>query len=49
MLLDELISSRYPNSLQPIVAAHAEASIPFNLGKKVLERLARDLTTETKK
>lgn len=48
MLLDELISSRYPNSLQPIVAAHAEASIPFNLGKKVLERLARDLTTETK-
>ncbi len=48
-LLDELISSRYPNSLQPIVAAHAEASIPFNLGKKVLERLARDLTTETKK
>ena len=49
MLLDELISSRYPNSLQPIVAAHAEASIPFNLGKKVLERLARDLTAETKK
>lgn len=49
MLLDELVSSRYPNALQPIVAAHAEASIPFNLGKKVLERLARDLTTETKK
>jgi hypothetical protein len=48
-LLDELISSRFPNSLQPIVAAHAEASIPFTLGKKVLERLARDLTAETKK
>jgi len=48
LLLDELISSRYPNSLQPIVAAHAEASIPFNLGKKVLERLARDLTSETR-
>ena len=49
LLLDELISSRYPNSLQPIVAAHAEASIPFNVGKKVLERLARDLTAEPKK
>ncbi|MFQ3674531.1 MAG: hypothetical protein SNJ83_13145, partial [Aggregatilineales bacterium] len=45
-LLDALISSRYPNSLQPIVAAHAEASIPFTLGKKVLEQLARSLTAE---
>ncbi len=48
-LLDALISSRYPNSLQPIVAAHAEASIPFTLGKKVLERLARDLTSDIRK
>ncbi len=48
-LLDALISSRYPNSLQPIIAAHTEASIPFTLGKKVLERLARDLTSETRK
>lgn len=46
-LLDALVSSRYPNSLQPIIAAHAEASIPLTLGKKVLERLARDLTSET--
>lgn len=48
MLLDELVSSRYPNAVQPIVAAHAEASIPLNLGKKVLERLARDLTNDKK-
>jgi len=46
VLFDTLVSSRYPNSLQPIVAAHAEASIPFTLGKRVLERLARDLTSE---
>ncbi len=43
-LLDPLVSSRYPNALTPIVAAHAEAAIPLNLGKKVLERLARELT-----
>lgn len=42
-LLDQLISSRYPNSLAPIVAAHAEAAIPLNLGKSVLERLAKEL------
>jgi hypothetical protein len=43
-LLDDLVSSRFPNSLQPIVAAHAEASIPLNMGKRVLEQLARELT-----
>jgi len=43
-LLDQLVSSRYPNALTPIVAAHAEAAIPLNLGKKVLEQLARELT-----
>lgn len=42
-LFDQLVSSRYPNSLAPIVAAHAEAAIPLNLGKKVLEQMARDL------
>lgn len=42
-LFDQLVSSRYPNSLAPVVAAHAEAAIPLNLGKKVLERMARDL------
>lgn len=43
-LLDELISSRFPNALEPIVAAHAEASIPLNIGTKVLENLARKLS-----
>ncbi len=42
-LFDQLVSSRYPNSLAPVVAAHAEAAIPLNLGKKVLEKMARDL------
>lgn len=42
-LFDQLVSSRYPNSLAPVVAAHAEAAIPLNLGKKVLEQMARDL------
>jgi len=45
-LLDQLVCSRYPNSLAPLVAAHAEAAIPLNIGKKVLERLARELVSE---
>jgi hypothetical protein len=39
-LLDKLVSSRYPNALTPIVAAHAQASIPLHLGAKVLQQLA---------
>jgi hypothetical protein len=42
-LLDSVVSSRYPNSLSPLVAAHAEAAIPLNMGKKVLEQLAKEL------
>jgi hypothetical protein len=42
-LFDQLVSSRYPDSLAPVVSAHAEAAIPLNLGKKVLERMAHDL------
>ena len=45
-LLDQLVCSRYPNALAPLVAAHAEAAIPLNIGKKVLERLARELVAE---
>ncbi len=47
-LLDQLVSSRYPNALTPITSAHAEAAIPLNLGKKVLERLARELIAKDK-
>lgn len=42
-LFDQLVSSRYPNSLAPVIAAHAEASIPLNLGRKVLEKMAKEL------
>jgi hypothetical protein len=42
-LLDKLVSSRYPNALAPLVSANAEAAIPMNLGKRVLENLAREL------
>lgn len=45
-LLDKLTSSRYPNSLSPIVSAHAQAAIPLSLGTKVLEQLARALVRE---
>lgn len=42
-LLDRLVCSQYPNSLCPLVSAHAEAAIPLNLGKQVLQELARAL------
>jgi hypothetical protein len=42
-LLDRLTSCRYPNSLTPLIAAHAHAAIPFHLGKKVLQQLTHAL------
>jgi hypothetical protein len=45
-LLDRLVSSRYPNAVSPLVLANSEAAIPLNLGKKVLEQLAKDLMRE---
>jgi hypothetical protein len=42
-LLDELVSSRYPNSVSPLVSAHAEAAIPMNLGQRIFEDLAREI------
>jgi hypothetical protein len=42
-LLDQLVSSRYPNSISPLVSAHAEAAIPMNLGKRIFDDLAREL------
>jgi hypothetical protein len=45
-MLDHLVSSRYPNSLSPIVAAHSEAAIPLHLGQRVLEQMARQLMAE---
>lgn len=43
LLLDKLVSSRYNNAVTPLISAHAEASIPLNLGTKVLKQLAQAL------
>lgn len=45
-LLDEVSSNMYPNSVSPLIAAHAEASIPLNLGKQILEDIARKALTD---
>ncbi|HEX8342267.1 MAG TPA: DNA double-strand break repair nuclease NurA [Tepidisphaeraceae bacterium] len=42
-LLDKLASNRYPNAVTPLVSAHAEAAIPLELGRKVLQQLAQAL------
>jgi len=42
-LLDQLASSRHPNSLSPLISAHAEAAIPLNLGKRIFEDIAREI------
>lgn len=47
-LLDQLISSRYPNSVSPLVSAHAEAAIPLNLGKRIFEDIAREIREKSK-
>lgn len=41
--LDKLVSSRFPNSVGPVVTAHSHAAIPLVLGTKVLQQLARAL------
>lgn len=42
-LLDRVVSSRYANSVSPLLAANAQAAIPLQLGSKVLTQLARAL------
>jgi hypothetical protein len=46
-ILDELVSSRYPNSVSPLVSAHAEAAIPLNLGKRIFDDIAREIRERT--
>ena len=41
-LLDEVSSSMYPNSISPLIAAHSEASIPLNLGRQILDKIAQE-------
>jgi len=43
VLLNDLISNRYPNSINPLISAHAEAAIPLTLGKKMFEEIAQEL------
>lgn len=47
-LLDKLVSSRYPNSITPLISAHAEAAIPFNMGKKLFEQIAMEIREKGK-
>ncbi|KAA6341240.1 hypothetical protein EZS27_010955 [termite gut metagenome] len=47
-LLDKLVSSRYSNSVSPLVSAHAEAAIPLNLGKRIFEDIAREIRENSK-
>jgi hypothetical protein len=42
-LLDDLVSSRYPDSVSPLISAHAEAAIPLSLGKKLFDEIAREI------
>lgn len=48
-LLDSLVSSRYPNSLTPLISAHAEAAIPLNLGTRIFEDIAREIREKSTK
>ncbi len=48
-MLDELVSSRYPNSVSPLVSAHAEAAIPLNLGKRIFDDIAREIRAKSYK
>ena len=42
-LLDRVVSNRYPNSLSPLIAAHAEAAIPLKIGTRLFEDIAREI------
>jgi len=42
-LLDKIVSNRYPNSLSPLISAHSEAAIPFNMGTRLFENIAKEI------
>lgn len=42
-LLDKLVSARYNNSVMPLATAHAEATIPLNLGKAIFDDIAHEM------
>lgn len=43
--LEALWSSRYSNALAPVIEAHAEATIPLNLGKALLKKLTAEMVS----
>lgn len=45
-LLNATFSARFPNANAPLVSANAEAAIPLNLGREVLEQLANSLMAQ---
>ncbi len=45
-LIDATFSARFPNAIAPLVSANAEAAIPLNLGREVLEQLAESLMAQ---
>ncbi len=47
-LLDHMASSRYPNSVTPLISAHAEAAIPLNLGRRLFENIANDIIKQNR-
>jgi len=48
LLLDKLVSNQYENSVTPLAAAHSEAAIPLNLGKKIFEDIAKEIQQQSK-
>lgn len=47
VLFDKLVSARYNNSVMPLATAHAEATIPLNLGKTIFDGIARDIRSNS--
>jgi hypothetical protein len=45
-LLNATFSARFPNAIAPLVSANAEAAIPLNLGREVLDQLAKSLMAQ---
>jgi hypothetical protein len=48
-LLDRVASSRYSNSVSPLISAHGHAAIPLHIGSKVLQQLAKALMQTSEK
>jgi hypothetical protein len=47
-LLDRVVSSRYHNSISPLISANAEAAIPLHLGRRLFEEISREIAASSK-